>query len=1427
MEPGHKTPDDPPESVENGKRDEKKWDISQLQPSAFPTNVQRMEFGLKDLSVVLPVTHNLHQYVSQQIRETLAKPKMQTARKSFKKKPFKESQGTESSGACYQFRQSPQDGVKISGKILRFSCSECKGEAAFSPNDLLKHFQVAHQGCLPTYPCDMCNFTANDFPVLQQHRLGHRDTYVKCEICNDNVQYSLLQLTRHFSSYHSSNGHYRCEKCKFSTKDVGTFVQHIHRHSEVQYKCGKCQHVSYTKGEFQRHLLVHTGTFPFQCQFCDYGATRKDYVLKHMNAVHSDEIERKCKLKDKEDGAKTLADAKSGLKLLLKRNTAGVARDAQWRTAGFHALSGGGLLDEYGRLANPEKTLEETQQFLERTVASEKDCIQWAKARKSEQQYLSPSTPAVLKPKMESCLGSNSGFLKTGGSGSSVLMVKNKISIPPNCTTKFMGFKMVDGKRHLVLKVIPAAKLGSSPQTVAPSVEKDAKGRGPEKGMNGPICVEDVALQCSSLPVSSHSSLSQSTLPACSDSQSSINKGSSVVKELLQAENQESSSTSHTVVNDGHPISDDEQKPSSSASPTTCKVFHTTSQKAQIAHPSKAEMDQQSEHTSLVEFASNKTSPEMDKESLSSKETLLESIVVDNENNSDLNSSRQEVFSFHNYSKDRASSESSDTVKESGDQEASQLMTDVCVKDSFQSQCAKDLTGTSLTLADVLSPHSQDCKVDEEMGEIIADQLSSQGVMEKVPDSEIEVDECIATVEEDSAEPSDVLEEPEDSLFMPKITSVFSLQSEENGPQLDVNQLLEKVLETENKKASILSAQEKKELKVAAGESTVGNPCSATALGRILEEHSDAIISQQLEKERISSANQDPVKNSAATLRILQPINVTEGKKQVFLKPCQNGFALPIQVGSNQGFQLITGSSHPQINVSYLNTGKERPKKPPGLTFTLNNGRIGTTAQIVGDKKVSGGAGNGEESAVLCCGSSTGHYIVNNMPLKGSLILSNSVQSLSGERTSNLPTCFLVQRQLPMVTSTSCQSGVTVSHNIQGQPQRPVLAVPINSPEKPAVVQAGRQAFLLKCVTPVKQGTLLNSQIEAKVLNQNCTSNESGGNKVLLKIVRNASGSSFPSSTGELNGIQTLAMTNQPVYLTTGALQSSCISRSSNQSIVNVSTGYKTSGPSQDSSNEPLTVSQLLNCSSPAAVQGKSKEKESGVNSHGKIKRVCLPSPKQNHLAIRKKRQRGLLLEESSGPSPKAKKPLSKKWKETEKGPADAHELCATPVPKDVERTLRLSPFSATQRIKCPRRNQPVVVLNHPDADVPEVVNVMKTINKFKGHVLKVALSQRTIDALSELNCDPLNENPSLNIHATRSRRAKPVSPVKERYILKLRLKKTSRNKYKVVKSTSDSTEKPTFSCWFCGRIFDNQEEWIGHGQRHLMEATRDWNKLF
>lgn len=161
---------------------------------------------------------------------------------------------------------------------------------------------------------------------------------------------------------------------------------------------------------------------------------------------------------------------------------------------------------------------------------------------------------------------------------------------------------------------------------------------------------------------------------------------------------------------------------------------------------------------------------------------------------------------------------------------------------------------------------------------------------------------------------------------------------------------------------------------------------------------------------------------------------------------------------------------------------------------------------------------------------------------------------------------------------------------------------------------------------------------------------------------------------------------------------------------------------------------------------------------------------------------------------------------------------------KDSSRTLRLFPFSSKQLVKCPRRNQPVVVLNHPDADTPEVERVMKTIAKFNGHVLKVSLSQTTINAL--LKPVSNTSETTYNDFSKRQKMLKPVNSVKERFVLKLTLKKTSKNNYQIVKTTSEDVLKSQFNCWFCGRVFDNQDVWAGHGQRHLVEATRDWNML-
>ncbi|XP_067386434.1 zinc finger protein 518B [Emydura macquarii macquarii] len=139
-------------------------------------------------------------------------------------------------------------------------------------------------------------------------------------------------------------------------------------------------------------------------------------------------------------------------------------------------------------------------------------------------------------------------------------------------------------------------------------------------------------------------------------------------------------------------------------------------------------------------------------------------------------------------------------------------------------------------------------------------------------------------------------------------------------------------------------------------------------------------------------------------------------------------------------------------------------------------------------------------------------------------------------------------------------------------------------------------------------------------------------------------------------------------------------------------------------------------------------------------------------------------------------------------------------------RRLRLVPLRTNQLIICPRRNQPVVVLNHPDVDSPEIINVMKIINKYKGNVLKVVLSERTS---SYLAVKQYNKRLTFQNFET-------TSQVKKQNMLKMKLKKTHKNNYRVVETSPAKTLKCMFKCWFCGRIYVDQEEWIIDWIRHM-----------
>lgn len=173
-----------------------------------------------------------------------------------------------------------------------------------------------------------------------------------------------------------------------------------------------------------------------------------------------------------------------------------------------------------------------------------------------------------------------------------------------------------------------------------------------------------------------------------------------------------------------------------------------------------------------------------------------------------------------------------------------------------------------------------------------------------------------------------------------------------------------------------------------------------------------------------------------------------------------------------------------------------------------------------------------------------------------------------------------------------------------------------------------------------------------------------------------------------------------------------------------------------------------------------------------------------------------------------------------EEEPSSASDCQWRPVPKNLERTLKLVALNSSQLVKRPAGDQPVVVLNHPDADIPEVARIMEVVNRYRGDVRKVVLSRRTLNALSASSGElPPTDDPAEG-------RAEPArsgkTSVQERFSLKFRLRRLSRKKYEMVGTVSPSRDVVTkFRCWFCGRVFSSQELWMAHRQRHLME----WNR--
>lgn len=335
--------------------------------------------------------------------------------------------------------QQSQQRTSDSGNTLRFTCSLCGDSLEYVPKDLLRHFEDKHRGSPPVFSCHMCTFSTHEFSYLQVHLLSHKDTFSTCNLCNDNVQRTWPEFSEHLTMCHCQNGNYACEMCyKFSTGDVGVFLEHMYAHNLTLDGVNDDLH---TKDRKKFGLKATTETL--RCQHCGYEASRKLLINKDIKAIHICPKDKQKKMKTEVHSIAIKPN--DPIPKIKPRLTRSAVREMCWLTQDCLSLPGKEFLDKYCTLSDPQTTLEETQQFLMKSVAGETGDQKWTKALKSV--FSNVPQDINLHPMSENGIMSDSSDL-------TVLTVKNKITVAQNGTTYAKKMKMMNSPEKETVEIV-------------------------------------------------------------------------------------------------------------------------------------------------------------------------------------------------------------------------------------------------------------------------------------------------------------------------------------------------------------------------------------------------------------------------------------------------------------------------------------------------------------------------------------------------------------------------------------------------------------------------------------------------------------------------------------------------------------------------------------------------------------------------------------------------------------------------------------------------------------------------------------------------------------------------------------------------------------------------------------------------------------
>lgn len=76
-----------------------------------------------------------------------------------------------------------------------------------------------------------------------------------------------------------------------SNSDTSYAAENLLTISSRKYVCEECDRKFASSTGLKRHKFLHTGVRPYACPICSLNFTRSDYVTRHVNKAHRNEIE--------------------------------------------------------------------------------------------------------------------------------------------------------------------------------------------------------------------------------------------------------------------------------------------------------------------------------------------------------------------------------------------------------------------------------------------------------------------------------------------------------------------------------------------------------------------------------------------------------------------------------------------------------------------------------------------------------------------------------------------------------------------------------------------------------------------------------------------------------------------------------------------------------------------------------------------------------------------------------------------------------------------------------------------------------------------------------------------------------------------------------------------------------------------------------